>query len=192
MRKAWLAVGAVLVLAGCHDTPPPRRAGLWNETFTKDGKRDLGIYSSVHLCVGPQTDAHSPIFSFDAATKQAGARKCTAPSAGRRSDGLYTFSSTCPKAGGGTTRTDGLVSGNFHTAYHMQIASTTEGSTDTRSNGRHVVEIDGQWLGPCPAGLGPGDMILPNGLKLPQGRLVDPHRGPKPPGPAVPRPSVSK
>jgi len=192
MRKAWLATGAVLVLAGCHETPPPRRAGLWNETFTKDGRRNLGIYGSVHLCVGPLTDTRSPIFNFPTAVTQARTGKCTAPSAGRRSDGLYTFASTCPIPTGGTTRTEGLVSGNFRTAYHMQIVSITTGGLDTQANGRHVVEIDAQWLGACPANLAPGDMVLPNGLKLPQGRLVDPHHGPRPPSPAVPRPSVSR
>jgi hypothetical protein len=191
MRKAWLAAGVLVFLTACHETPPPRRAGLWNETFTKDGKRDLGIYSSVHICVGPDTDAKSPIFNFDAAVRRAHAGNCTAPSASRRGDGLYVFSSTCPSRGGGTTRTDGLVSGNFRTAYHMQLVSTITGALVPSQNGRHVVEIDGQWLGACPANLAPGDMVLPNGLKLPHGRMVDPRRNPAPPAQA-PQPGAPK
>jgi hypothetical protein len=33
-------------------------------------------------------------------------------------------------------------------------------------NGRHVTEIAATWLGPCPAGMIPGDVLMANGMKV--------------------------
>jgi hypothetical protein len=183
MRRTILVSCAALALAACHGTPPPRRAGWWLQTFTRDGQtRQLGVFHFIRLCVGPGMDAQSPIFNFDQAVKMAHTQNCAAPTANRGFDGVYSFSSTCPKPGGGTIVTKGTASGDFTAAYHLKIESTVTGAPFDFENGRHVTDIDGKWLGPCPAGMASGDMQLANGMKAPGGVLVDPHR-------TLPRPS---
>jgi hypothetical protein len=196
MRISIFAVGAAaLALAGCNQTPPYRRAGLWQETFFRDGRPPaLGMYQSAKICLDNTVEAKSPIFNYDAAVKAARLGNCETPSASHGLDGLYHFASRCPRLDGGSTQAKGTASGDFTTGYHLRLETITVGSRSLEKNGRHVTDIDGRWLGPCPAGLSAGDMIAPNGLKLPGGRFVDPHGGPhsasqRPGAPPAPRPA---
>jgi len=178
MRRTTLVCCAALALAACQQTPPPRKAGLWQQTFVRDGKiRGLGVMRFVRVCVDAKTEARNAIFNHDLAVKLAKDRHCATPGASRGLDGLYNFTSDCPLANGnGKQILQGTASGDFKTAFHLRMQTdTTYSAPFTPLNNSHVVDVDGKWLGPCPAGMAPGDMLLANGMKAPGGRLMDPH-----------------
>ncbi|MGH7023123.1 MAG: hypothetical protein ACREEB_05965 [Caulobacteraceae bacterium] len=135
--------------------------------------------NSIRVCVDTTRDARNPVFSFAAAVKQAQVGHCASPVANRGLDGVYSFSTSCPIPGGnGTLLTKGTASGNFTSHYHLHIERTiTRPAPFTALNSHHVDDIDGAWVGACPPGMAPGDMMLANGRKLSRGMMTDPHRG---------------
>jgi hypothetical protein len=176
---AIFAVGAAVVLAGCNRTPPPRRPGLWYQSFAQDGAvKGLGPMRASRVCIGAQTDANNAIFNFDLAVKLAKDRHCETPTAAHSLNGLYKFMSNCPLPNGnGRSLLEGTASGDFTSAYHLRMQTdTTYSPPFTPLNSRHVIDVDGKWLGPCPLGMAPGDMVLADGEKAPGGVLPDPHR----------------
>jgi hypothetical protein len=187
MRKALLAAGVALALAACQQTPPPRRAGLWQQSFSKDGNsHGLGPMQTVSVCVDPKTEAKNAIFNHDLAVKLAKARHCDTPTASRGLDGLYRFTSSCPLPNGnGKQLLEGTLSGDLTTTFHLHLRAETDYSPPfTPLNYHHVSDIDGKWLGPCPPGMAAGDMQLANGVRVPGGRMAipaDPHHGRPPP-----------
>ncbi len=187
MRKVWLAAAAAVVLAGCQQTPPPRRPGLWLQTFSRGGdNRQLGAMRTVHVCVDANSEARNAIFNRQLAVKQAAQRHCQTPTASRSLDGIYKFSANCPLANGtGMSLLTGTASGDFNTTFHLRMQTdTTYAPPYTSLNSHLVTDIDGKWLGPCPPGMAGGDMVLANGLRAPGGKLptpVDPRRTPAPP-----------
>ena len=56
------------------------------------------------------------------------------------------------------------MTGNFDSAYRMEVDSQYEPALMGRSASRSV--IDARWLGPCKADQRPGDMILSDGKKM--------------------------
>ena len=181
MRIAIFAAGAALLLAGCQQTPPARRPGLWFQSFAQDGStRNLGPSRSLRVCIGAHTDAKNAIFNYDLAVKLAKERRCETPTAGRTLNGFYKFKSDCPLPNStGRSLLLGTASGDFSSGYHLRMQTdTTYSPPFTALNGHHVIDIDGKWLGPCPAGMAPGDMVLANGEKAPGGVVMDPHHPP--------------
>jgi hypothetical protein len=180
-----LISAGVLALAGCDkltngQTPPARRAGLWLQTFARDGiSRGPSAMGPVRVCVDAASEAKNPIFNFQMALKQAQAHNCVAPVATRGLNGVYSFSATCPMPGGnGVSSLKGTASGNFTTAFHLHLENQLKNPPPfDKVNNHHVTEIDGSWLGPCPPDMAPGDMLLANGTKAVGGRIASPHEG---------------
>jgi hypothetical protein len=154
---------------------------LWVETFTHDGHaRGISVVGPVKMCVDAATDLKNPIFNHDLALAQAKAHNCRGVRDDRYLDGTWGFGSTCDLPGGnnGTATIKGAASGDFTAHYHLRMETSVAHPAPFEAfNRRHVDEIDGTWLGPCPTGLAPGDMVLANGRKLAGGRWVDPHYG---------------
>ena len=181
MRIAILAIGGAVVLAGCQQTPPARRAGLWQETITRNGGAVLmPQLANLKVCVDSTTEARSPIFNMSRAADLAKKRNCTPPKAQGNPGGVYQFSESCPLPGAnnGVRHTDGTASGDFKTTYHLHIVSAVvHPAFWAKFDSRQIDDINGRWLGPCPPGMAPGDILLANGEKLHGGRLPDPHHG---------------
>lgn len=190
MRTMLLSTSAILALTACQKSPgasapsaspsssagasmsgaPQRRAGLWQQTFIRDGSPlPMG---SMKVCVDAASAAKASVFNQDMATKQMDKMHCSQRAASRGLDGSYSFSSTCPMPGGGATTTKGVASGDFSSGYHVHVESNVTGATYAAMNGHHVSNIDSKWLGPCPAGMAPGDMELSNGMKISGGKLA--------------------
>jgi hypothetical protein len=179
-RVILIACAAGLGLAACGQTPPARKAGLWQETITRDGNpKMLGNRGSVGVCIGSHTDERDPIFNHDVAVKQGLAHGCQSPTASRKLDGSYVFASTCPLPNGaGITELSGSANGNFRTAYHLRIESTVAYNPPYQAiKSHHVDDVDGRYVGPCPPELKIGDMRLGNGQIAPGGHIPDPHHG---------------
>ena len=57
-----------------------------------------------------------------------------------------------------------VMSGDFNSAYRMESKSSYNPPLMGRSEGTSVVEA--RWVGPCKADQKPGDMVMPNGMKM--------------------------
>ena len=182
MKASFLALIAATAAAGCQKAPsasapsssaapasataaPQRRAGLWSQTFSHDGKP--APMGSMKVCLDA---AKASMINPDMAAK--GLDKCAQRSMGRAADGSYTFSSSCPVPGGGMMVTHGQASGDFASGYHLHVESDVTGAAYGPMNGHHVTDMDGKWLGPCPAGMAAGDMELANGMRISGGKLA--------------------
>jgi hypothetical protein len=188
MRVLFLVTATALVVAGCQKpagapaagapaaatataspvATPHRRAGLWEQSFSRDGHATP--MASMRLCVDPAMEAKASVLSHGVSGPHDS--HCMLGTVSRGLDGSYSFSSTCPTAGGGTVTTKGQASGDFSNAYHLHIESDVTGADYAAMNGHHVTDVDGKWLGPCPTGMAAGDMELGNGIRISGGKLA--------------------
>jgi hypothetical protein len=73
-----------------------------------------------------------------------------------------------------------VITGSFDTDYTMVITSQGEAVSAPRTT-----TMSAKWLGPCAADQKPGDVIMPNGMKM---NLLDMQKGIGQPGAAAPPP----
>ena len=62
-----------------------------------------------------------------------------------------------------------MINGSFDSAYTVEVTSTREGGhplPGVAPGAATHMKIAATWLGPCAAGMKPGDMIMANGMKL--------------------------
>lgn len=149
--------------AGTAGGPPHRKAGLWQTSVTVDGHVSPVAMS---LCVDDAMEAKSQAFHAGSPASVAQESHCQYPPPTRNVDGSYSVSFTCPISGGGQTVTKAVATGDWSSGYHMHMENDTTGSPIAATNGHHVTDIDGKWLGPCPAGMAGGDMQLPGGMRI--------------------------
>ncbi|MGI8839791.1 MAG: DUF3617 domain-containing protein [Caulobacteraceae bacterium] len=181
MQRMALIAASALALAGCGRAgvgaptsgagraavqPPARKAGLWEQSMTRDGAA-LAIVGRVRVCVDAASEARLSLFGG-----RMGRSACPRRAVVRRPGGGYAFASTCDMGEAGVTTTSGTLSGDLAARYRIHAHSDTAGSSVPAMNGGHVTDIDATWLGPCPAGMNPGDMILANGMKINAGKLA--------------------
>jgi len=140
---------------------PARKAGLW-EITTSTGNR-----MSIRQCIDAATDQMMQ--------SRAGAGPGTGPGAGpgagtppqcskrdvQKTGDTVTIDSTCTVAGR-TVNTHAVVTGSFGSAYTMTVTSQGDGIPA----GAGTMTMSAKWLGPCAADQRPGDMIMPNGMKI--------------------------
>jgi uncharacterized protein (DUF2147 family) len=196
MRAVLLIGAAALALAACQKSPgaaasaptasadsgssapaggapvggvPHRRSGLWTQTMSRDGKTfSMG---GVKVCVDEAMEAQESMFKFNG--RQSGGRtNCTRTPPTRGLDGSFSFSATCTLASGGQMVTKGAASGDWSSSFHMEIQDDTTGAPIPTLNGHHVTDIDGKWVGPCPAGMAGGDMQFANGMTVSGGKMT--------------------
>ena len=190
MRGFLLIGAAALTLAACQKSPgagsdqtaaapaetlasgaPHRRAGLWEQTITRDGKT-LAM-GAMKICVDDAMEAKAAMFKSTGPMGQsAEGMNCTHDAPTRGLDGSWAFTATCKMPNGMQEVTSGKVSGDFGSTYHMELTTDTSGASFAPMNGHHTMQMDGKWLGPCPAGMAGGDMQLANGMNLSPGRLA--------------------
>jgi hypothetical protein len=190
MRGILLIGTAALALAACQKAPsagsdqaaatapasaplggpPHRRAGLWEQTFSRDGKpMDMG---GMKICVDDAMEAKAAMFKSVGPMGQPGeGTNCTHNAPSRGLDGSWTFSATCKTPDGMQVTSSGKISGDFNSAYHMEMTSDTSGASFAPMNGHHTMQADGKWLGPCPAGMAGGDMQMANGMTISTSKL---------------------
>jgi hypothetical protein len=82
--------------------------------------------------------------------------------------GVITVDSVC-QFGESTTTSHAVVSGDFNSAYTVQVNSTRQGGRPipgAAPGGESHMTIAAKWLGPCAAGQRPGDVMIGNGMKM--------------------------
>jgi hypothetical protein len=192
MRGILLIGAAALALGACQkssdagsgqqtaaatpaETPalgaPHRRAGLWEQDITRDGK--AMAMGGMKICVDDAMEAKAAMFKSVGPVGQPGeGSNCTHAGPNRGLDGSWTFSANCKMPDGMTEASSGKISGDFNSTYHLELTSQTSGASFAPMNGQHTMVLDGKWLGPCPAGMSGGDMQLANGMNISAGKLA--------------------
>ena len=131
---------------------PSRKAGLW-EIKTNTGRPNVPQVS-IRQCIDAATDK---MMQSNAGPPSA-QRQCTQTNVQKSGD-TVTIESTCTVAGKSVT-SHAVVTGSFDSSYTMNV--TTQGGPSGGGN----VTMTAKWLGPCAADQRPGDMIMPNGMKI--------------------------
>src|ERR1700685_1320165 len=140
---------------------PARKAGLWEITT------GAGNTMAIRQCIDSATDQMMQ--------SRAGAGPGTGPGAGpgartpapcskrdvQKTGDTVTIDSACTVAGR-TVNTHAVVTGSFDSAYTMTVTSQGDGIPA----GAGTMTMSAKWLGPCAADQRPGDMIMPNGMKI--------------------------
>jgi hypothetical protein len=137
--------------------PPKRKPGLWEQTMSMSG-----MTQTSQFCVDAAVEERLGWWSQQA-TKDMCTQNAFTPGPG----GSWSFTSECDMGSGGKTVTKGVASGDFGSAYRLDMTSTTTGAGAPQMNGEHKMAMDAAWKGPCPADMKPGDMkLLPGGMKV--------------------------
>jgi hypothetical protein len=134
---------------------PNRKPGLWKQTVST-----AGMTQTSSICLDKAVESKLAVWGAGA-SKDMCKQTAMAPTAGG-----WSFTSTCDMGTGGTTTTKGTVAGSFDTSYKVEASSVTEGAGAPQMNGEHRMLMEATWQGPCPADMKPGDMALPNGMKI--------------------------
>src|SRR4249920_3138612 len=139
---------------------PTRKAGLWELKMEFQG-RNLPA-QLMQQCTDASTDKLMTLNFGGAADRNCQKRDM------HNNGGTITVDSVC-SFGEATTTSHAVVSGDFNSAYTVQISSTRQGgrpTPGTAPGGESHMTISAKWLGPCVAGQKPGDVMMGNGMKM--------------------------
>jgi hypothetical protein len=142
-RRSALAVcgiGILTATAWAQIAAPQRKAGMWETVMHIQG-HDM----STQLCIDAATEAKMSVFGQQAQTES-----CGGATGVEKIPGGYAFHGACKGR-----ETSGTAIGDFNSAYKVTIDS-----------GKTHMSMDSRWLGPCPAGRRPGDMVMPGGIVI--------------------------
>jgi hypothetical protein len=154
--KRLLPLAAILavlspLLAQADDVHfPPRRPGLWENTM----KSGMGTMVSKS-CTSRETDRAIMEHGIDAMRKKGGKAVVTG------GGGKFHVTTVMNMAGHVMTTNEDLVF-TGDTAMHVQGAMHIDPPFAQQPGMRNgdIMENDGKWVGPCPADMKPGDMII--------------------------------
>lgn len=176
MRVAIIClVGALALTAGCSKKPttsaspsgapaavasstprtsgagvfmPHRRAGLWEMAMDTSG--GPGVKMTAQMCIDATTDKdmgwHGP---------RSQSKNC-AKNEFHPVLGGVTFDSVC-KMGSRTVTSHGVVKGDFDKAYDVDVTTRFD-PPQAGVGGDMKTAMKARWLGPCPAGMKPGQV----------------------------------
>lgn len=146
---AWAAAPALAV------DFPTLKAGLWESHVAREGAQQK--VPAVKMCM----DAAMQKEMMDAGM---GTMKelCTKNEIRREGNKMY-GSAQC-KLGDSTMKSTSVTTFTGDTAYRTDVKATYDPPMAGRASGTTVIE--GKWTGPCPAGMQPGDVMLPDGRRI--------------------------
>jgi hypothetical protein len=133
---------------------PARRAGLWTVTVTMENMKIPPRTNK--MCIDAATDAK--LMNLGVASKDA---KCTSMNVSGMGN-TRTIDSVC-HMNGGEQKNHIVMAYSGNAAYHMDMRSQFSPPVAGHSQS-HIVQ-DAKWIGPCPADMKPGDMMI-NGMKI--------------------------
>jgi hypothetical protein len=134
---------------------PPRKAGLWELTMTIEG-RELPP-RVMQNCIDAETDKAMNNLGNSVNKDSCSEQHTTTP------DGKIVIDSVC-SAGQMTATTHSEVAGSFDSSYTMRVTAKTDSGIIPPTTS--VTIIAAKWLGVCKADQRPGDIIMPNGMKV--------------------------
>ena len=154
-RIVLIALLACAATAARADEFPNRKAGLWEISRTTTGRPAA---KAIQMCIDAATDARMRQAGMD--TPAATCSRSTQV----RSGMTVTSDSECTM---GASKVISHMTMVFDgdVAFHMEL-KTHYDPPIAAGRAETVVVQDGKWVGACPADMQPGDMILPNGMKI--------------------------
>ncbi|BEP39896.1 DUF3617 domain-containing protein [Variovorax sp. V15] len=154
---ACLAAGALAMPALALDFPA-RKPGLW-EIRTGDGSggKDAAAGHTMQQCIDAASDK-----ALRDMGQGMGKDLCSKQELS--SDGGKLVMDSVCKIGNTVATSHAVMSGDFGTAYRMESKSSYSPPLMGRAEGHSVMEA--KWIGPCKADQKPGDMVMPNGMKM--------------------------
>jgi len=134
---------------------PKRKSGLWDIKISRASSNRPS--QTIQMCIDQKTDNMAQQMG------ESVAREACSKQQIRREGNKIVGDSVCTI--GDTTATSHTVfSGEFDRAYHGEIR--TKYSPPLMGKSENLTLIDARWTGPCQADQKPGDMIMPNGMKI--------------------------
>jgi Protein of unknown function (DUF3617) len=160
MRLLFTAIAALSLSAAATaaqaDDFPARKAGLWEVTMQLATAQHRPMTSK--LCI----DAASDTAMQKAALENAGVT-CAKRDIVRAGQ-TVTVDSICT-VGQSTLTTHMAMLFESDTLYHMETQSHFEPPL-AAGHADSTMKQDGKWVGPCPADMKPGDIVMFNGMKI--------------------------
>lgn len=138
---------------------PTRKAGLWEIQMEFQGRSKLPV-QSMKQCTDAAADKLMTL-NYGGAAQHCSKQDIS------NSGGTIVIDSVC-SFGGNTSTSHAVVSGDFSSAYTVDVVSKREGAAPSgqRAYGESHMKIAAKWVGPCAAGQKPGDVIMSNGMTM--------------------------
>jgi hypothetical protein len=159
-RLAVLASCLLYVSPALALDMPARKAGLWELKMSFDNAGIPG--QTMKQCIDAATDKLMKS-NFGGSPQQS----CEKQEVSKSGDAIV-VDSVCSFAGA-TSTSHAVITGSFDSAYTMKVTSKRKGGPSIpgmASGGETHMTVEAKWLGPCAKGQRPGDMIMPNGMKM--------------------------
>ena len=149
-------VSVAMALPATADPWPHRKPGLWQMTVSFRGA-PMPPMSSKY-CVDAATESALMSAGQNAANKMCGGTSIHV------TGGSGTIDATC-KFGGMTTTSHTVITFVGNSAYHGETRSHIS-PAPAYAHGDQVTTNDAKWVGPCPANMKPGDVVMANGMRM--------------------------
>jgi hypothetical protein len=134
---------------------PQRKPGLWDVTLSMPNGRTSA--QAMKFCTDAATDASLYQAGMNAAQGMCSRNDVT------RAGNIVTIDTEC-KMGDMTVKSHAVMTFTSDTAYTTNIQTHFDPPMMGRSESSMTQEA--KWAGACPADLQPGDMVMPNGMKM--------------------------
>jgi hypothetical protein len=155
-----LAAAAVLIPAAAH-AQPQRKEGLWEMTMQMSSPMPMNM--KTQQCTDASQEKAGAMFRNNNGPSGRSGVDCKAGVPLPAPGGGWSYSSVCTMKSM-TMTTNGTARGDFKTGYHMESTTRMEPAPMPQMAETHMT-IDAKWLGPCPADMKPGDIVM-NGRKI--------------------------
>jgi hypothetical protein len=139
---------------------PPRKAGLWELKMTIEGQAMPG--QAMKQCTDAASDKVMNANFGGVAAGTCSKQDIVKTATGMTVDSVCTF-------GEATSTTHAVITGNFDSAYKVEVNSTRAGGPPMPgmpAGGSTRMTIEAKWIGPCASGQKPGDVVMPNGMTM--------------------------
>ncbi len=159
-RHAVIAAVLLLAAPALALDLPTRKAGLWEIKMEFQG-RSMPV-QTMKQCTDAASDKLMT-YNFGGAAE----RDCPKRDI-KNSGNTITINSVC-NFGGATSASHAVITGDFSSAYTVDVTSTREGGPPVPGTtpGREThMSIAAKWVGPCAAGQKPGDIVMGNGMTI--------------------------
>jgi len=153
---------------------PTRKAGLWEIKMAFQGHSRLPM-QSMKQCTDASSDKLMTYNFGGSAERDCPKRNIST------SGGTITIDSVC-NFNGTTATSHAVVSGDFNSAYTVEVTSKREGGRPipgVTPGGETHMMISAKYVGPCAAGQRPGDIVMSNGMTM---NVLDMQKGMAPRG----------
>jgi hypothetical protein len=149
------ALPAFIGISGADEfKPPPVKDGLWETHSTQTQQGKTVSDTSMKICQSKELTKSMQSIGEDMRKKN----KCTS-TVSQPAANTYVEESRCAEGPNADTVTRMIYTFQGDTASHMEMHMNV-GKTET------VMTMDSQYVGTCPAGMKPGDVVLADGKKI--------------------------